>query len=747
LIHYTTRRRFLGAAGTALISQLVPRSASPANESPGVSARAEAAEAVLERILPKHHSQIHLSLVAGRAEEQFQITGGAGNVAIAGSSQSSLLMGAHWYLKYVAGVSTSWNGNCLNRLPSTLPGPSSPIVCSANVPHRYALNDCNDGYTGPYWTWEEWEHQIDVLALHGINEVLVYIGAEAVYQQAFRRFRIPGEELRAWFPTPAHQPWWLLENMSGWVGPSVSQKQIDDRLALARKIADRLRELGMVPVLPGYFGILPDGFAQRNPGARIIPQGKWLGMKRPDWLDPTSDLFPAVAAEFYRVQKELLGPSTMFKMDPLHEGGESGDVNITAAARAIDEQLQRAHPGAVWAILGWQNNPREQVLAGIADKNHVLILDGQSDRYAYRDREQQWNDTPYAFGTIWNFGGHTTIGANVGVWNQRYFDQLTKPGSRLKGIAVMPEASCNNPAAFGYFTEMAWRKTRPDLAQWFSQWASYRYGGHDAHAARAWDTLRSTAYDMKSGQWSEAHDNLFSAQPSLTAKSACSWSPKEPRYDLKAFSFALGPLLQVDASLRSSPAYRYDLVDVARQTLANYSRVLLPEINRAFLDRDPSRFRELTKQWFGQIELLDRITATESSLLLGSWLAHAKRAATSPAEQEQCEFDACCLLLEWGPEASRDSGIHDYANREWNGLLAYYRRRWERYFSMQEDELEKKQPAGAIDWFAMDAVYAKESKNLPDEPIGDSYAVIRTIYEQGVARGIGKPSRKSPLTE
>jgi hypothetical protein len=100
--------------------------------------------------------------------------------------------------------------------------------------------------------------------------------------------------------------------------------------------------------------------------------------------------FPAAdAAEFYHVQKELLGPSTMFKMDPLHEGGESSDVNVTAAARAIDEQLQRAHPGAVWAILGCQNNPREEVLDGIADKNHVLILDGQSDRYAYKDREEQ----------------------------------------------------------------------------------------------------------------------------------------------------------------------------------------------------------------------------------------------------------------------------------------------------------------------------------------------------------------------
>ena len=93
----------------------------------------------------------------------------------------------------------------------------------------------------------------------------------------------------------------------------------------------------------------------------------------------------------------------------------------------------------------------------------------------------------------------------------------------------MPEASCNNPVAFAFLTEIAWHDHRPDLSLWFTEWSTYRYGGKDAHAAKAWDILRTTAYDMKSDGWSEAHDNLFSAQPSLTAKSACSWSPQEPR--------------------------------------------------------------------------------------------------------------------------------------------------------------------------------------------------------------------------
>ncbi len=345
-----TRRRFLGLAGTALFSQLAPRctASSVLGRVPKVSVNIAGVRSVLDRMLPQHADQIHVSFLPNAGKESFHISGSSGRIAVAGSTPSAILMGTHWYLKYVAGVSMSWNGDSFNQLPSRLAVQASDIVHNANVQHRFALNDTNDGYTGPFWSWKEWEHQIDVLAMHGINEVLVYMGAEGVYQQTFRKFNMSDEEMRNWFPTPAHQPWWLLGNMSAWVGPSISQRLIEARLSLGRKITNRLRELGMIPVLPGYFGVLPDNFANHNSGAQIVPQGKWLGMKRPDWLDPTSELFPEVAAEYYRVQQELLGPSSMFKMDPLHEGGQAGQVNITNAARAIDNQLQkapRARPG------------------------------------------------------------------------------------------------------------------------------------------------------------------------------------------------------------------------------------------------------------------------------------------------------------------------------------------------------------------------------------------------------------------
>lgn len=726
-----TRRDFLKLSGAACLTTALPPNLTALSAfAPDEDSTVAPLSGALARLLGSDAAQIRLQCKPRPGAEQFSIEGSQGQIQITGSSPSAAMMGVNWYLKYVAGVSISWNGDSLDRLPPVLPSPPSPITMSANAQHRFALNDTNDGYTGPYWAWSQWEHLIDVLALHGFNEVLVYTGAEAIYQETFRRFHYTAEEMRAWLPTPAHQPWWLLGNISGWVGPSVSQPLIDSRLKLGKKIAQRLRELGMTPVFPGYYGMVPDGFAARNPAAQVIPQGKWAGMKRPDWLDPRCKPFAEVAQAFYRVQEKLLGPTSMFKMDPLHEGGQSGDVPLPAAAAVIDEQLQAAHPGAIWAILGWQKNPRPEVLAGIKDKSRMLILDGQSDRFAYEDREKEWDRTPYAFGTIWNFGGHTTIGANMGVWNQRYFDQLVKPDSKLNGIAVMPEASCNNPAAFEFFTELAWRNERPDLSQWFSQWAGYRYGGADKNAERAWNILRTTAYDEKSGKWSESQDSLFSAQPSLTVKSACVWSPQEARYDLSGFMSAIAFLLQVSPSLRGNSAYRYDVVDVARQTLANQSRVLLPKIDAAYQSRDLPAFQRLTRLWLDRMTTLNRIVEGEPAFLLGPWIAAAKAAAHSPVEQRQLEFDACSLLVEWGPEIARDAGLHDYANREWNGLLEFYRERWSSYFSALQEALKNNQPAKEIDWFAFDQKWSKQAHSYAVTPAANYYERIWNVRNE-----------------
>ncbi|MEU6994528.1 alpha-N-acetylglucosaminidase [Streptomyces sp. NPDC046465] len=725
------RRTLLtGLAGTAGAAA-VACSGSTADGAPAPR-RTAAAEAA-RRLLPRHWDQITFRTVPKepRAEDSFEVTGERGLITITATGPATQLAGLRHYLKHTAHANITWAGSQTD-LPRRLPAPASPLTGTANVPHRFVLNDTNDGYTGAYHDWTYWEREIDVLALHGYNEVLVYVGADAVQHRAFQEFGYSDDELRAWIPGPAHQPWWLLQNMSSFPHP-VSRQLLDTRARLGRRICDRLRELGMTPVLPGYYGTVPIGFADRNPGAQTVPQGDWVGFPRPDWLDPRTGHFARVAEAFYRAQDALLGPTAMYKMDLLHEGGKPGDVPVGEAAKGVEKALRTAHPGATWVILGWQHNPPKAITDAV-DKQRMLVVDGLSDRFPHvTDREADWGATPYTFGSIWNFGGHTVLGANTPDWATLYEKWRTKDGSTMRGIALMPEAADNNPAAFELFSELAWMSGDDlDLKSWFDAWARARYGARDPHATAAWDILRRTAYGTtRADEWTEGADGLFGARPDLSATSAAAWSPEKMRYDPAEFEPALTELLSVRRELRTSSAYRRDLLDVARQALSNRSRVLLPRIKEAYGVGDTARFDRLTRDWLALMDLLDRLVATDPDHLLGRWVADARAWGATAKERTELAYDQLSLLTVWGTREGANAGLRDYANREWAGLVGgLYRLRWERYFKELRAALTEGRAPAEIDWFTIENTWAHDAGHLATRPSGDTYAMAAVVRKR-----------------
>jgi len=684
------------------------------------------ARAALQRWLPRHERQIVLVALDAGQGDRYVIRGQAGRVEVAGTTPAVLLAGVEAYLEQVPQVSIGWPGDSLARLPATLPAPAAPIESRAIVPDRFALNDVDDGYSDAYLGWPGWQRKIDLLALRGINEVFLPVGAEEVYRRTFREFGYGDDALRAWIPAPAHQPWWLLQNMSGFGGP-VSAQLFAQRAELGRRIAARLRELGMQPVFPGYFGTVPPGFAAKQPGAALVPQGEWVGFQRPDWLDPRDPHFAKVAAAFYRHQRELFGDAALYKMDLLHEGGRAGDVPVGDAAKSVFAALDRAHPSARWVLLGWQRNPPHAVVDAVPHER-LLIVDGLSDRYGGMDRERDWSGAPYAFGTIPNFGGHTTLGANAGVWLARFAQWRGKDGSRLRGIAYMPEGSGTDPAAYALFTALAWTPVPTDAPGWFAHYADSRYGGVDAHARAAWRILAATAYAMPSGEWSEPQDSLFGARPSLDVRSAATWSPTSARYDMARFDGAVCELLQVAPALRATSAYRHDLVDVTRQAISNRARQLLPRIKAAYDAKDAQALRALTTEWLDDMAQLDRLLATDPDFLLGRWLMRAKAAARDDAEAAQLEYDQRSLLASWGDRSGADrGGLHDYANRELAGLVGgLYAERWRRFFAALQDGLAGK-AMPPIDWFAIEQQWSRSRDSFATEAVGDTWQIAGEV--------------------
>jgi alpha-N-acetylglucosaminidase len=714
----------------AVIGSFLSISAARAAASPGFDVKPE--RDVLARLLRDRASQFELGTIAANdGRERFRISTANGHIKVDGSTPSALLFGVNWYLKYIARVQISPNGNRLGPARK-LPLPTAVIEKETRYAYRYALNQNIDGYSAPYWSWPRWEHEIDVLALSGINAMIVERGMDTVLYRTFRAVGYSDGEIRDWITQPAHQNWQLMGNLCCFDGP-ISGALLRKRVTSAQRIVARLRELKITPVLPGFYGIVPADFKMKFPDAHVIPQGDWAGFTRPGWLDPRDPMFAKLAAAFYRYQRELFGDSSIYDMEVFQEGGTSGDVPVPEAARDVQTALSAAHPDASWMMLAWQGNPRQDLLGGV-DRRHLFIIDIDHDRVPRDDRQTDFRAAPFLFGGIWEFGGRTTLGASVRNITER-LQRLGRTNGNMVGTAVFTEGMGTNPFAFDLFTEMAWRSEPVDTVQWTADYVQRRYGAADSHALAAWKILLNTAYDIHvddvkfNSERDAAQESLFDAQPGLMVNRASNWSPEAIRYDAEAFQRALPLMLRVAPVLRASETYQYDLVDVARQTLANESRVLLPQIKAAYDGRDLARFEILTRHWLDLMGMQDQLLATNRFFLVGAWLANVRPWASTPGEAARLDYDARSILSTWGDrKASEGADLHDYGNKDWAGLTRdYYRTRWQTYFASLDAELRTGIRADAIDWFALGDAWNHAAQSYSDRPHGDAYAVASHI--------------------
>nr|WP_199046086.1 alpha-N-acetylglucosaminidase [Dyella sp. ASV24] len=690
-------------------------------------------QAVIHRLLPHQAAQFELkALPSNDGREHFRISRANEHIQVEGSTPSALLFGVNWYLKYVANVQISPNGDRVGT--KTFPLPAKTIEGEAVYAQRYALNENVDGYTAPYWDWARWEREIDVLALSGINAMLVERGTDSVLYQTFRDVGYSDAEIRQWMTQPAHQNWQMMGNLCCFNGP-ISTDLMTKRAVSAQKIVARLRELGITPVLPGFYGIVPADFQTKFPASHVVPQGEWAGFTRPGWLDPRDPLFNRLATAFYAHQRALFGESTIYDMEVFQEGGESGDVPVPEAARAVQRALRDAHPDARWMMLAWQGNPRQDLLSGV-DRRHLLVIDIDHDRVPRDDREKDFRNAPFLFGGIWEFGGRTTLGANTRNITER-LQRLGRTNRNMVGTAIFTEGMDTNPFAFDLFTEMAWRDKPVDASQWTTDYVRRRYGAADSHALAAWNVLLATAYDIRidnvvfNSERDAAQESLFNAQPSLTANRASNWSPEGMRYDASLFKHALPEMLKVAPTLRSSDTYQYDLVDITRQILANESRELLPRIKSAYDGKDRGQFERLTRRWLQLMDLQDQLLSTNRDFLVGSWLAQVDGWASSPEERARLDYDARSILTTWGDrKASEGASLHDYGNKDWAGLTRdYYRTRWATFFDGLDQELRTGVPAKPIDWFALGDAWNHATQRYAAQPSGDAYTIATRIEE------------------
>jgi alpha-N-acetylglucosaminidase len=690
---------------------------------------------LVERLLPSHSPAIELERIdAENGRDVFELETRGGKLVVRGSSENASASGLRHYLEHYASAHVSWGGDRLD-LPAPLPAVPRLIRVTTSHTLRYAYNFTVFGYSTPHWDWSRWEREIDLLAMHGFNLALVTTGYEQVVLDTFAQLGYTADEIRGWIVLPAYQPWQWLGNVQG-NGSGPSAELIARRAALGRRIVDRMRELGITPVLPGYYGLVPPDFAART-GARVVEQGSWLGVaERPDLLDPTDEThFAAVAAAHNDALRRVFGSYTHLAADPFHEGGSTADIDITHAAAVI----QRTMAPAVWVLQAWFGNPRAELLAGVTP-SETLVIDLWGDE---RPGYSNWTTAgdlplagaPWLWSIIQNFGGTSGIQGNLDTIASQYAPSgafVDPHRGALAGLGLTMEAIEHNPVVLDMLSAMIWRRVKDgaiDLDVWMQNYADRRYGQALPATRSAWRTLKDTAYANTAGLG--ASQSILCARPSRRVEFAgvSSQGTGDPRYDTERFEAAAAELLSVRDVLRGVDPYAYDVVNVTRQVLANRARTLLDEIRVAVQAANVARFECLSARFVALISDQDRLVATRPEFLLGRWLQDARAWGQSPAEADAMEGDARRILTTW---TEGDSLLRDYANREWAGLLRdFYRQRWERFFDYLGATLTGA-AATPPDFPALEAAWVRQrdaqSTQFPIEPAGDPLGIAAELF-------------------
>ncbi|XP_075094104.1 alpha-N-acetylglucosaminidase isoform X2 [Nicotiana tabacum] len=759
-----------------------------------------AAKGVLQRLLPAHLHSFEFKIVSkdlcgGRS--CFRITNykvssrNSPEILIQGTTAVEITSGLHWYLKYRCGAHISWDKTGGVQLAS-VPKPGSLPLVEADgvtiqrpVPWNYYQNVVTSSYSFVWWDWQRWEKEIDWMALQGINLPLAFTGQEAIWQKVFLDYNITSQDLNDFFGGPAFLAWARMGNLHAWGGP-LSQNWLNIQLALQKQILSRMQEVGMTPVLPSFSGNVPAALKKIFPSANITRLGDWNTVNGdPRWcctflLAPSDPLFIEIGEAFIRKQIEEYGDITnIYNCDTFNENTPPTDdpTYISSLGSAVYKAMSKADNNAVWLMQGWLfysdskywKPPQMEALLHSVPRGKMIVLDLFADVKPIWKSSSQFYGTPYIWCMLHNFGGNIEMYGVLDAVASGPIDARTSENSTMVGVGMCMEGIEHNPVVYELMSEMAFRGDNFQLQGWLKSYSHRRYGKVNDQIEAAWDILYHTIYNCTDGIADHNTDYIVEfpdwdpsgktgTDISGTDSSSQNRMQKLAGFQLnRRFLFfekssslpkphlwystedvikALKLFIDAGKELSGSLTYRYDLVDLSRQSLSKLANQVYLDAISAFR-REDSKALSLHSQKFLQlIKDIDRLLAADDNFLLGTWLESAKNLAMNSDEKKQYEWNARTQVTMWFDNTKyNQSQLHDYANKFWSGLLeAYYLPRASMYFKLLSKSLEEKMDfkleEWRKEWIAYSNKWQESTELYPVKAQGDALAISTALFEK-----------------
>lgn len=643
------------------------------------------ARALIKRIIKDKADLVDIEYIEqDKGLDVFEIESTSDNtrITLRGNNGVSIASALNHYLKFYCNCDITWNGTNLN-LPSTLPVVSEKIHITSPYKYKYYLNYCTFCYSMTWWDWERWQWEIDWMAMNGINMPLAITGEEAIWQEVYKGMGFTDDDLKSFFSGPAYFAWLYMGNLDGWGGP-LPQNWIDTHKDLQKQILQRERSLGMKAVLPAFTGHVPPSFPAKYPNAKV-KKTQWNGFGDVYILDPNDPLFATIGELFLKAQTQEYGTDHYYSSDTFNENEppSSDPAYLKQVSAGIYKTLTDVDPDAVWVMQGWLFHsdskfwqaPQIEALLSPVPNDKMIILDLFSEEFPVWQQTKAFYGKQWVWNMLQNFGDRCAMFGRMSNVANDPATALADPSSgSLVGVGLTPEAIEQNPAVFELMMENVWSKTPIDLDNWLKGYILRRYGGSNDALIAAWGVLKNTVYS--GGQTSGGAGTIICARPTFDKDGNRVFT--EINYDPLQLVNVWKTFVNSSLGFLKSEGYKYDLVDITRQVLANYSNQLQQQFAAAYQSKNMDLYNKLTAEFLDLIDDFDKLLATHINFLLGKWISDARKWGTTTEEQNLYEFNARDLITLWG---DKDNILHEYSNRQWSGLVSsFYKPRWQTFF-------------------------------------------------------------------
>lgn len=634
----------------------------------------------------------------------------------------------------------SWSGSRFD--PAAAFAPSGDVRAAAPFRHYQYFNVCTFGYTMPYWDEARWMREIDWMALHGIDMPMALIANEAIAARVWKKLGLTDEEIGGYFSGPAHLPWMRMGNLSGRPDAPLPRAWLERSVRLQHAVLDRMRSLGMTPIVQGFAGFVPQAIKRVRPEARLS-ETHWCGRAFHNWfLSPRQPLFREMAKLYVQEWEKEFGRCSLYLSDSFNEMDlpwktpEEKKRGLAVCGKNVYEGIRDGNPDATWVMMGWMFGYQRhiwkpdilQALLSEVPDDKMLLLDMAVDYSSLVWRNgKNWDYYPGFFGKRWvwstipNMGGKSAHTGKLAFYANAHLEALASPNrGKLEGYGSAPEGIENNEVVYELLFDAGWRDRPLDLDAWLANYNRCRYGASPEALAEYWSLMRRAEYNSLT-----PHPHFCWQHRPGGTRGSVRWNPDTFR--------ALEKFASCADALKDSPLYALDLRENAALAAGAKLELLLRSEAKARECGLPGEAAALRARAESLFLTIDRLLTGHPTLDLREWIRKARAAGEGDEKlADYYETNARRIVTVWGPP------VGDYSVRVWAGLVrSYY---LGRYRTLWAAEKEGRRP----DYNAFDRAWVEGRAPLgeaapPPSPaqmpaiVKEILAVREAVFAEGAA--------------